>query len=94
MIPVGHMAKQRAQQRPEWANGTNVHEIYSVCDCVSKDFADYIKFWGHIGFWLFDSPEIIRRLAKENQIDLGDTSLFYYEEPLARRQLSPNCEVG
>ena len=79
MIPVGYMAKQRAQKRPEWTNGANVDGIYSVCDCVSKNFADYIKFWRHNGYWLFDSPEIIRCLAEENQIDLRDTSLFYYE---------------
>jgi hypothetical protein len=38
-----------------------------------------LPVWSHNGCWLFDSPEIIRRLAEENQIDLRDTSLSYYE---------------
>jgi hypothetical protein len=46
---------------------------------MNDDFADYIRFWRHNGFWLFDSPEIIREVAKENAIDLTGTSLFYYE---------------
>jgi len=45
----------------------------------SKDFADYIKYWKHNGFWFFDSPGIIQQLAQEHSIDLGGTSLFYYE---------------
>jgi hypothetical protein len=35
--------------------------------------------WKHNGFWFFDSPEIIRDVAKENSISLEGTSLFYYE---------------
>ena len=79
MVPVGYMAKRRAQTRPDWAEGTTIDEIYSVCDCVSKNFTDYVKFWKHNGYWFFDSPEIIRRLAEENGIDLRHTLLFYYE---------------
>ena len=79
MIPVGYMAKRRLQKKPDWTRDTTVAEIYSVCDCVSKDFTDYIRFWKHNGYWLFDSPEIIQRVAAENGIDLRETALFYYE---------------
>ena len=78
MIPVGYMAK-RVQKKPDWLKAPNVIDIYPVCDCVSKNFADYIKFWKHNGYWLFDSPEIIRRVAAENSLELEGTSLFYYE---------------
>jgi hypothetical protein len=43
MIPVGYMAK-RVQKKPDWLKAPNVIDIYSVCDCVSKNFADYIKW--------------------------------------------------
>jgi hypothetical protein len=78
MIPAGYMAK-RVSTRPEWLHAEQVVDIYSVSHCVSKDFADYIHYWKHNGYWFFDSPEIIQQLAHENSIDLKGTSLFYYE---------------
>lgn len=78
MIPVGYMAKLVAN-RPEWIKAERVGEIYSVSHCVSDDFADYINYWQHNGYWLFNSPEVIRNLAQEYSLDLTDTKLFYYE---------------
>ena len=78
MIPVGYMAK-RVKARPEWIHAARVAEIYSVSGCVSNDFADYIKFWKHNGYWFFDSPQIIMELAQRNSIDLTGTKLFFYE---------------
>ena len=57
----------------------HVTDIYSVSSHVNDDFADYIYYWKHNGYWLFDSPEIIRSVAQENSIELKGTSLFYYE---------------
>ena len=78
MISVGYIAK-RVAVRPDWIKSNLVKEIYSVSDCISKDFADYINYWKHNGYWFFDSPEIIQQLAKQNAIDLTGTKLFYYE---------------
>jgi hypothetical protein len=78
MIPVGYMAK-RVSGRPNGLEADHVVDIYSVSHCVSGDFADYIRFWKHNGYWFFDAPEIIREVAAENSLDLADTSLFYYE---------------
>jgi hypothetical protein len=78
MIPVGYMAK-RVSKRPGWLQATHVTDIYSVSGCVSEDFADYINYWKHNGYWLFDSPEVIRGVARENSVELEGTSLFYYE---------------
>jgi len=78
MIPAGYMAK-RVAQRPEFLRAPNVREIYSVSGCISSSFADYVICWRHNSYWLFDSPQIIRGLAKENCISLDGTSLFYYE---------------
>lgn len=78
MIPAGYMAKY-VHTRPHWLDAPHVIDIYSVSNCQSEDFADYIPYWKHNGFWFFDSPEIIRIVARENSIQLEGTSLFYYE---------------
>src|SRR5690606_25223889 len=78
MIPAGYMAK-RICRRPDWLKAERVNDIYSVSSCVSSDFADYINFWKHNGYWLFDCPEAILDLAIESNLDLEGTLLFYYE---------------
>jgi hypothetical protein len=78
MIPAGYLAK-RVCLKPDWLEAHQVNDIYSVSGCVSEDFADYFSYWKHNGFWLFDSPEVIEKLAREQSIDLTGTTLFYYE---------------
>ena len=78
MVPAGYMAK-RVVARPDWLGAERVRSIYSVSGCIAEDFADYINFWRHNGYWLFDSPEIIIDVAREHAIDLTDTTLFFYE---------------
>ena len=72
------MAK-RVSPRPEWIAAEQVVDIYSVSGCISAGFAEYIPYWKHNGYWLFDTPEDIQQLARENAIELEWTSLFYYE---------------
>ena len=79
MIPVGYMAKHVCKKPGSSIQAAGVIDIYSVSGCVNDNFADYIKYWKHNGYWFFDSPEVIRSLARENSIDLEGTSLFYYE---------------
>jgi hypothetical protein len=78
MIPAGYMAK-RIQRRPEGFESMDIIDIYSVSSCISENFADYINFWKHNGYWFFDSPQIIEQIAKEHSIELSGTQLFYYE---------------
>lgn len=78
MISVGYMAK-RVGKKPDRYRAPHVVDIYSVSSCNCEDFADYIKYWKHNGFWFFDSPDIIKDVAKQNSISLEGTSLFYYE---------------
>lgn len=78
MVPAGYMAK-RVVVRPDWLRADRVSKIYSVSGCVSPCFADYITFWRHNGYWLFDSPAVILEIAREHGIDLAETVLFYYE---------------
>lgn len=78
MVPAGYMAK-RVVRRPDWLRASSVSSIYSVSRCIAENFADYINFWKHNGYWFFDSPEIIIDIARENEIDLAGTMLFFYE---------------
>ena len=78
MIPAGYMAK-RIVKRPDWLAVPGIDDIYSISSCMSKSFADYVTYWRHNGYWLFDSPDVIAEVAKENAVDLGGTKLFYYE---------------
>jgi hypothetical protein len=78
MLPAGYLAK-RISTKPEWLKAPQVTDIYSVSGCMSEVFADYVEYWKHNGFWLFDSPKKIQDIAQEESIDLTGTSLFYYE---------------
>ena len=33
----------------------------------------------HNGYWFFDSPSVIQAIARNEQIELSDTQLFFYE---------------
>ena len=77
MTPAGYIAKR--VRTPAGFHVDGVLDVYSVSSDVNENFADYIHYWKHNGYWLFDSPDMIRALAKENQIRLEGTSLFYYE---------------
>ena len=77
MLPAGYMYKRVAASPPDWGLA---RAIYSVSACISENFTvDYINFWKHNGYWLFDTPAIIEELAGQHAIDLSGTTRFYYE---------------
>ena len=78
MIPVGYLYK-RVAARPDWLKAETVLDIYSLSGCISENFADYINYWKHNGYWLFDTPQVIEALAANQNIALSGTTLFYYE---------------
>lgn len=78
LIPAGYLAKKVAL-KPDWIKADQVADIYSVSNCISKDFADHVTFWKHNGYWLFDSPIIMVQLAKEHSLDIRNSTMFYYE---------------
>ena len=78
MIPIGYLYKSVAA-RTDWLKAPGVVDIRSLSGCISTDFADYINYWKHNGYWLFDEPRIIEDLAKDDKIDLSGMTLFYYE---------------
>ncbi len=78
MVPMGYLYKQVVAP-PDWIRAPQVRAVFSVSGCVSPYFADYIDFWKHNGYWLFDSPDIIEDIAAEAGISLHGMQLFYYE---------------
>jgi hypothetical protein len=78
VIPAGYMAK-RIARRPDWLKAAEVEEIYSVSGCISEYFTDYVPYWKHNGYWLFDSVEAIRSLASALSMNIAPCRFFYYE---------------
>ena len=78
MTPAGYLYKKVAA-RPEWLSAAPIRDVYSLSGCISPNFADYVPFWKHNGYWLFDAPEAIESLAREAGIALSGQTLFYYE---------------
>jgi hypothetical protein len=78
MIPAGYMAK-RVISRPDWLEAPTVVDIYSVSGCMSENFTDYISYWKHNGYWLFNSVKVITSLAMEHSLDLAGCQFFFYE---------------
>ena len=78
MRPLGYMYKQ-VTPRPDWIKAPVVTDVYSLSRCVSPFFAEYINYWKHNGYWLFNSPETMNEIAAEHSISLEGAKLFYYE---------------
>ncbi|MEM6431045.1 MAG: hypothetical protein AAF708_17545 [Deinococcota bacterium] len=77
-VPLGYMAKKIADA-PEELRQHGVYDIYSLSPCMSDDFTDYVRFWKHNGYWLFNSPADITGVAQLADVSLEPTTLFYYE---------------
>ena len=78
MRPIGYIYK-RVSLAPQSINAPHVADVYSLSNHISDSFADYINFWRHNGYWLFNSPATVRALAAEHSISLEGLTLFYFE---------------
>lgn len=78
MIPIGYMLK-KIVPLPDWLKAPQVELVYSVSNHVSDDFLEYINFWKHNGWWMFDNSSVLRTLATENGVNLKEQTLLYYE---------------
>ena len=78
MTPAGYIAK-KIHTDTGWLENPVVEDICSVSNCICEVFCDYIPYWKHNGYWLFDSPELVRAVAQEAAVDLSGHPLFYYE---------------
>lgn len=78
LIAAGYMYK-KIVAAPDWVEAAPGTHVYSLSACISDDFTDYIPYWRHNGYWLFNSPEALRSVAAETGIDTAGLSLLYYE---------------
>ena len=78
MIPAGYMSK-KVVVRPEWLTADGVDDVCAVSGCISEPFADYINYWKHNGYWLFNSSGDIEQLCQQENIENSKNTLFYYE---------------
>lgn len=78
-IPAGYLYK-KITKTPEGLNVSDaVEDIYSVSGCISDFFMDYVYYWQHNAYCIFNKPSIIQEIAKNEGIDLSSCWLFYYE---------------
>lgn len=78
MIPVGYMAKKPIL-KPNCLKNEHVVDIFSVSSCIAEDFADYINYWQHNGYWLFNNIDDIKQVAELASVSLDNILYFYYE---------------
>ena len=78
MYALGYLYK-KVQHNSGWIETPHVKDVYALSGCVTEHFCDYINYWKHNGFWLFDRPEIMEELAGAHHISLDGLRLFYYE---------------
>jgi hypothetical protein len=81
VIPVGYLYKKVSKADGD-LKARNIVDFFSVGTCgagISPPFTDYISHWKHNGYWLFNSPDIMREIARAEDIDLSSMTLFYYE---------------
>jgi hypothetical protein len=78
MTPAGYMFK-KVVRRPDWLKAGNVNDIYSLSGCLSENFTDYFGYWKHNGYFLFNSPAVMEKIVRDNNLDLIGVTLFYYE---------------
>jgi hypothetical protein len=79
MIPAGYLYKKIEPRPAGFQGGEHIVDICSLSGCISEPFMLYIEHWRHNAFWLFDTPEAMQDLAKQEGISLNGQTLFYVE---------------
>ncbi|MBL8878831.1 MAG: hypothetical protein JNG88_06890 [Phycisphaerales bacterium] len=78
LIPAGYMLK-RVYAETAWLKSRHIADIHSVSNCISSNFADYIGYWLHNGYWLFNRPSDMEKILAQESISRDGLTLFYYE---------------
>jgi hypothetical protein len=79
MIPAGYLLKHVAPP-PDWllSSAAHVQEVCSLSDCVNDTVVDPRDSGQHNSFGLANSPDLLRHLAVQNNVDLTGAELFFY----------------
>jgi len=83
MIPVGYIYKSVAAAPSERGLAKNIVDVYSAGECggcVTESFVPHFQRMEKVNGWFFyNSPEEMEAIALENEIDLSNMTLFFYE---------------
>jgi hypothetical protein len=79
MIPAGYLLK-RTVPPPGWLgpDAPHVTEVCSVSNCVNDNAVEPQDSWLHNGFGVANDPDVLWKLAREGDVDLSGSKLFYY----------------
>ncbi len=79
MIPAGYLIK-RTVPPPGWLESgvPHVSQVCSVSNCVNENVVELADSWSHNGFGLANDPEVLWKLARERDVDLSESELFFY----------------
>ncbi len=78
MIAAGYMVKF-IDGAFIWHNGVKLDELYCVGSHSVPDFADWLPYDKHNGYYFFNSYREIMSLAKDLSIDPSRGKLFFYQ---------------
>ncbi len=88
-ILIGFFPKKTA--RPDsWFGETNVEEICSVSNCISKGPENWINHWKHNTiWWMYDTEEAAREIARDDTVlyDIYAYRLFPVKFESGREEL-------
>jgi hypothetical protein len=100
MIPAGYNIRSIA--KPDWLKAPQITEVFSAGGVANREFAVYSMFWKQNGFFMYDSADLVKRLAQSIDFDLKHHALFYYEvyeqelvdAPSNWRTIQPQAEIA
>ena len=78
MIPAGYLLK-RTTPPPGWLADERITEVCSVSNCVNDNVVEPSDDWKHNGFGVANSPEILAKMVRLQEVNATDSKLFYYE---------------
>jgi hypothetical protein len=79
-LRLGGFLPKCVMTAPDWLACPAVRDICSVSSCVSPPPAGWIDHWLHNEVWLYDAPELARRVMDSS----GPYTLFAYRLSIVR----------
>jgi hypothetical protein len=90
---IGYFAKRRTL-KPPFLGAPNVIEICSVSPCIAAPPHGWIEHWIHNDWYVYNSPDEARRIAKDDP-DQGDFAIYAYGLwPVAFAEDTQPLEIG
>ena len=78
MIPAGYTVKI-IHEKDDWLKVSNVRQIYSVSECISKCPINHYDHWKFNSLVFYDNEKILEELLVKDVINKSELTWFYYE---------------